>query len=149
MAEMILQVPDELKAEVESVLGRKLSYAEWQTLCSRFLNVQLKKNLETIKQVDSIIAKSKMTQKQADELADKVNCALSKRYLSESGVKYQEKKTVLKGSSTEKMAICRMKDKSSIIKALESQDMIRELTGEIRKWRTLPRTRQTDKRRRY
>lgn len=126
MAEMILQVPDELKAEVESVLGRKLSYAEWQTLCSRFLKVQLKKNLETIKHVDSIVSKSKMTQKQADELADRVNCALSKRYLSESGVKYQEKRVAFKGSSAEKTAICRMKKKSSIKKAMESQDMIRK-----------------------
>jgi cysteinyl-tRNA synthetase len=157
MAKLLLRVPDDVRAQVELALGRKLSSAEWQTLFLRFLNEELKEKLVKIKHLESIVARSKKTQKQADELADKVNCALSKRYLSESGVKYQEKKTASKDSYAEKMlsgkiecmAICRMRDESRIKKALESQDRIRaqvkksgtDLTGEIRKWRARDATR--------
>jgi hypothetical protein len=61
-------------------------------------------------------------------------------------VSYAEKKLLDK---LECMVICRMKDKSRIKKALESQDRIREqvktsstdLTEEIRKWRARDATR--------
>jgi len=92
MAELLLRVPDDVRVQVESALGRKLSPAEWQTLFSRFLKEELKEKLVRIKHVESIVARSRMTQKQAEGLAREVNCSLSKRFLSESGVKYQEKK---------------------------------------------------------
>ena len=92
MAEVLLKVPEDIRAQLESVMGRKLSSAEWERLFSKFLNEELRTKLETIKRVEGIVSRSRMTQAQADELADKASLALSKRYLSESGVKYSPKK---------------------------------------------------------
>ena len=71
MAEVVVKIPEELK-EFESI-----SPINWQLLFSRFL----KRELERIKEVEAIVSKSKMTQEQAEELADEVSLAVSKRFL--------------------------------------------------------------------
>jgi hypothetical protein len=71
MAEVKIEIPEDLSEEFTCI-----SKEEWQLLFSRFL----KEELERIKKVESIVAKSKLTEKQAKKLADEVNLSLAKRY---------------------------------------------------------------------
>jgi hypothetical protein len=71
MAEVKIEIPEDLSEEFTHI-----SKEEWQLLFSRFL----KEELERIKKVESIVAKSKLTEKQAKKLADEVNLSLAKRY---------------------------------------------------------------------
>ena len=94
MAELLLRVPDEVRKEFETVLGREIPEKMWQLLFSRFLNEELREKLSEIKRIESIVSKSKLTEKQAKELADEVSLAVSKRFLDSAGVKYSEDKKV-------------------------------------------------------
>jgi uncharacterized protein YacL (UPF0231 family) len=82
MAELLLKVPDDVKREFEAVLGEKMPESMWQLLFSRFLNEELRKKLSEIKKIESIVSKSKLTEKQAKELADEVSMSLSKRFMA-------------------------------------------------------------------
>ena len=57
-------------------LGR-VSKENWQLLFSRFL----RRELEEIRGIESIVSKSKLTEEQAKELADEVSLAIAKRLL--------------------------------------------------------------------
>ena len=94
MAELLLRVPDEVRKEFETVLGRKIPEKMWQLLFSRFLNEELKEKLSKIKKIESIVSKSKLTEKQAKELADEVSLSVSKRFLDSARVKYSGDKKV-------------------------------------------------------
>ena len=90
MAELLLRVPDDVKREFETVLGRKIPEKMWQLLFSRFLNDELKKKLFEIKKIESIISKSKLTEKQAKKLADEVSLSMAKRFLDSAGIAYSK-----------------------------------------------------------
>lgn len=90
MAEVLLKVPEDVRQEVETVLGRKVSYATWQLLFSRFLNKELIEKLEKIKRVESIVSKSKMTEEQAERLANEVSLSIAKRFLASAGIQSPE-----------------------------------------------------------
>ena len=94
MAELLLRVPDEVRREFETVLGREIPGKMWQLLFSRFLNEELREKLSEIKRIESIVSKSKLTEKQAKELADEVSLSISKRFLDSARVKYSEDKKV-------------------------------------------------------
>lgn len=80
MSELLLRVPYDVRREFETVFGREVTDATWQLLFSRFLNEELREKLDRIKRIESIVSRSKLTEEQAEELADEVNEALSKRY---------------------------------------------------------------------
>jgi len=88
MDELLLRVPDEVRREFETVLGREIPEKIWQLLFSRFLNEELREKLSEIKRIKSIVSKSKLTEKQAKELADEVSLSISKRFLDSARVKY-------------------------------------------------------------
>ena len=94
MAELLLRVPDEVRREFETVLGREIPEKMWQLLFSRFLNEELREKISEIKRIESIVSKSKLTEKQAKELADEVSLSISKRFLDSARVKYSEDKKV-------------------------------------------------------
>lgn len=86
MAEVLLRVPDDVRREFEALLGRGISESMWQLLFSRFLKEELREKLSRIKRIESIVSKSKLTEKQAKELADEASLSLSKRFLKSAGV---------------------------------------------------------------
>lgn len=88
MAELVVEVPDDIRKEFKAVLGREMPEGMWQLLFSRFLNEELRKKLSEIKKIESIVSKSKLTEKQAKELADKVSSSVARRFLDSAGVKY-------------------------------------------------------------
>jgi len=90
MAELLLRVPDEVRREFETVLGREIPEKMWQLLFSRFLNEELREKLSKIKRIESIVSKSKLTEEQAKELADEVSLSISKRFLDSAGITYPE-----------------------------------------------------------
>lgn len=71
MAELVVEIPDELE-ELKSV-----SRINWQLAVEK----RLKEEFEELARIKRIVAKSKLTEEQAKELADEVNLALAKRYL--------------------------------------------------------------------
>ncbi|MBI2045526.1 hypothetical protein HYT23_05710 [Candidatus Pacearchaeota archaeon] len=70
MEEVTIKLPDELK---ELAFAKKIN---WQLLLSKKVNVEL----EEIARIKRIVSKSKLTEEQADKLADEVNLSLAKRY---------------------------------------------------------------------
>ena len=70
--ELKVVIPEDIGIE----LG-KISNEDWQLLFSRFL----RRELEEIREVESIVSKSKLTEEQAKELADEVSLAIAKRLL--------------------------------------------------------------------
>lgn len=72
MAELVVRIPEDIGIE----LG-KISKEDWQLLFSRFL----RRELEEIREIESIVSKSKLTEEQAKELADEVSLAIAKRIL--------------------------------------------------------------------
>jgi uncharacterized protein YacL (UPF0231 family) len=94
MDELLLRVPDEVRREFETVLGREIPEKMWQLLFARFLNEELREKLSEIKKIESIVSKSKLTEKQAKELADEVSLSISKRFLDSAGIEYSENKKV-------------------------------------------------------
>ena len=94
MAELLLRVPNEVRREFEAMLGREIPEKMWQLLFSRFLNEELREKLLEIKKIESIVSKSKLTEKQAKELADEVSLSISKRFLDSARVKYLDGRKV-------------------------------------------------------
>jgi len=72
MAELVVKISEDIGIE----LG-KISKEDWQLLFSRFL----RRELEEIREIESIVSKSKLTEEQAKELADEVSLAIAKRLL--------------------------------------------------------------------
>ena len=72
MAELVVKIPEDIGIE----LG-KIPKEDWQLLFSRFL----RRELEEIREIESIVSKSKLTAEQAKELADEVSLAIAKRLL--------------------------------------------------------------------
>ena len=72
MGELVVKIPEDIEIE----LG-KVSKEDWQLLFSRFL----RRKLEEIREIESIVSKSKLTEEQAKELADEVSLAIAKRLL--------------------------------------------------------------------
>ena len=70
--ELKVVIPEDIGIE----LG-KISNEDWQLLFSRFL----RRELEEIREIESIVSKSKLTEEQAKELADEVSLAIAKRLL--------------------------------------------------------------------
>ncbi len=71
MAEVIVEVPEELKREVKGIPGIELSL-----VVSRLL----KAKLERIVRLERIVSKSKLSEEKANELADEISLSLSRRY---------------------------------------------------------------------
>ena len=72
MGELKVVIPEDIGIE----LG-KISKEDWQLLFSRFL----RRELEEIREIESIVSKSKLTEEQAKELADEVSLSIAKRLL--------------------------------------------------------------------
>lgn len=67
-----LEVPKDLSMEI----GR-VKQENWQLLFSRFLRAKLGE----LREIDSIVSKSKATPEQVNELSDEVRSAIAKRFL--------------------------------------------------------------------
>ena len=74
MAELKVEVPEDISMEFS-----KISDMDWQLIFSRFL----KRELDRIKEIESIVSKSKATEEQVKELADEVSLSIAKRLLKE------------------------------------------------------------------
>ena len=70
MTSIIIQIPDEIK---ELALASNL---QWQIVVGK----RLKEELEELKILKKVIAKSALTQKKANKLSDQVNTRLAKHY---------------------------------------------------------------------
>ncbi|NMX21018.1 hypothetical protein C5S30_00975 [ANME-1 cluster archaeon GoMg4] len=90
MGELLLRIPYDVRREFEMVFGKKVTDATWQLLFSRFLNEELREKSDRIKRIESIVSRSKLTEKQAKELADEVSVSIAKRFLSSAGIEYSE-----------------------------------------------------------
>ena len=71
MVELKIEIPEDLAEELSQIPKEEL-----QLIFSRLL----KGELEKIRQVQSIVARSKMTKRHAKKLAEEVDLALAKRY---------------------------------------------------------------------
>lgn len=71
MAELVVKVPEELKEEME-----KFPEVEWQVVVRKLLKVQLERMFE----LKEIVAKSEFTEKDVEELSEKVDESLARRF---------------------------------------------------------------------
>lgn len=71
MEELRIKIPDELG------FFKQVSNVDWSIL----FNKLVKSKLNRIARLQRIVAKSKLTEKDVEELSDKINRSLSKRYL--------------------------------------------------------------------
>lgn len=71
MTEVTVRIPKELESEF-----RMLSKADLDMVVGR----ALKSELERVARFKQIVSKSKMTQRQADKLADEISTGLAERY---------------------------------------------------------------------
>lgn len=71
MTEVTVRIPKELESEF-----KMLSKTDLNLVVSR----ALKSELERVARFKQIVSKSKMTQRQADKLADKISMNLAERY---------------------------------------------------------------------
>ncbi len=71
MGELIIEIPEELRAEME-----ELPKVNWQLVVRRSLKHELKEILE----LKRIISKSKLTEEDVLELSEKIDKSLSKRF---------------------------------------------------------------------
>jgi len=78
MANMTLAIPDEMKKQMDERKDVKWSEVARAAFMEKLIDLQL---------FQSIVKKSKLTQKDANELARKINRAASERLLKELGVK--------------------------------------------------------------
>jgi len=72
MAELRIKLPDELEFSIKHVPN-----IEWSILASKLIKLRLDRAV----QFQRIIAKSKLTERDVEELSDEINESLSKRYL--------------------------------------------------------------------
>ncbi|KAF5415912.1 MAG: hypothetical protein C5S38_03445 [Candidatus Methanophagaceae archaeon] len=70
MTQFIIEIPEELKEEME-----ELPDLNWQLVVRR----SLKRELEEVLELKRIISKSKLTEADVKELSDKINESLAKR----------------------------------------------------------------------
>ena len=78
MPELVVNIPEELESEFKLIPKPELS---------ALVNKVLKDNLLKVVRFKKIVSKSKLTEEQAEELANEVSVSLAKRYnklLSES-----------------------------------------------------------------
>lgn len=71
MAEIVVEIPEELKQEME-----ELPKINWQLVVRR----SLKRELEKILELKRIISKSKLTEEDARKISEKIDESLSKRF---------------------------------------------------------------------
>nr|QNO57046.1 hypothetical protein PNAJEHEL_00007 [Methanosarcinales archaeon ANME-1 ERB7]QNO57106.1 hypothetical protein KECNCEJL_00018 [Methanosarcinales archaeon ANME-1 ERB7] len=71
MAQFIIEIPEELKEEME-----ELPDLNWQLVVRR----SLKRELEEVLELKRIISKSKLTEDDVKELSDKINESLAERF---------------------------------------------------------------------
>ena len=71
MAQFIIEIPKELKEEME-----ELPDLNWQLVVRR----SLKRELEEVLELKRIISKSKLTEDDVKELSDKINESLAERF---------------------------------------------------------------------
>ena len=74
MASVTFALPDNVKAEM-----KRLSWINWSELARLEILERLKQEQE-IEEFRRIVSKSKLTEKQAQKLAEEVNRSLAKRY---------------------------------------------------------------------
>jgi len=74
MMEIKIEIPKELEEEIKSVS---------KTTLSLIINKLIKEELEDMIRLKKIISKSKMTEGGVKELADKIDEAVSKKFLDE------------------------------------------------------------------
>lgn len=72
MTEIIIKIPDELETSIKRVPN-----VDWSILASKLI----KSKLDRAMRFQKIVAKSKLTEKDVEELSDKINESLSKRYI--------------------------------------------------------------------
>lgn len=72
MAELKVEIPEELREEM-----KELPNVNWQLVVRR----ALKRELEEILELKRIISKSKMSEEDVEELSDKINESLAKRFI--------------------------------------------------------------------
>ena len=72
MTKITISIPEELKELAY------ISKINWQLVVAR----KLKEELEELVKIKRIVSKSKLTEEQADELANEVNLSLADRYKS-------------------------------------------------------------------
>lgn len=78
MANITLSVPDELKKEMDS-----MRFINW----SEVARIAIKEKIVQFKVLESIVKKSKLTEKDAMELSKKINKAMSEKLEKQSGHK--------------------------------------------------------------
>ena len=71
MGELTIKIPEELKEEME-----EFPEIEWQVVVRKLLRAQLKRMLE----MKAIVAKSEFTEKDVEELSEKVDESLARRF---------------------------------------------------------------------
>ncbi|MBI2106261.1 hypothetical protein HYT56_05515 [Candidatus Woesearchaeota archaeon] len=71
MAELKIKIPEEIG------FFKQVSDINWSIVVSKVI----KSKLDRIARLQRIVAKSKLAEEDVEELADKVNLALSRRYL--------------------------------------------------------------------
>ncbi len=71
MTQFIIEIPEELKEEME-----ELPDLNWQLVVRR----SLKRELEEVLELKRIISKSKLTEDDVKELSDKINESLAERF---------------------------------------------------------------------
>lgn len=71
MAELMVNIPEELESEFKAIPKLELSI---------LINRVLKDKLLKVIRFKKIVSKSKLTEEQAEELADEVSLSLAKRY---------------------------------------------------------------------
>ena len=71
MEDIIVKLPEELR------FIRQASNVDWSVLVSKLIRLKL----EEIMRLQRGLSKSKLTEEDVEELSDKVNTSLSKRYL--------------------------------------------------------------------
>ena len=70
MEEISIKIPDDL------ALMKQISDIDWSLLVGKLL----RSKLEEISELKKIVAKSQLTEKDVEELSDKINKSLAKRY---------------------------------------------------------------------
>ncbi len=74
MTEITISIPEDVSREFN-----KIPRTAWQLLFSRFIKLKL----DELREIETIVSKSKMTEAQALELADEVSLAITKKLLKE------------------------------------------------------------------
>jgi hypothetical protein len=79
MATMTITIPDDVKAELE-----KYPWVNWSEVGREYFLEKIKKE-DMLKKVKQIVTKSKLTEKDADMLSDKIKGGMQRR-LKEKGL---------------------------------------------------------------